>query len=108
MVKNQDNRGLSIELFTNFNDTIKNFKGPERVVTEHEKVLKRILQKIRSEETLRRREESANEVFLIGMPGYEIMLNDQVFDQNKRNMILTESLHHCLKDIADAIENEDL
>ena len=61
------------------------------------------MQKIRAEETLRKREHNAYDASLIGMPGYEIMMNDQVFDQNKRNMILTEALHHCLKDIAEAI-----
>lgn len=67
-----------------------------------------MLEKIRSEATLRRREESPDDNYMIGMPGYEIMLNDQVFDQNKRNMNLTESLHTCLQDIAEAIENDDL
>ena len=71
-------------------------------------VLKRVLAKIQVEETLRRGEEAPSDVFLIGMPGYEIMMNDQAFDQNKKNITLTQNLRNSLHEVADMIENDDL
>ncbi len=64
--------------------------------------------KIQSEETLRRRERGANEVFLIGMPGYEMMMSDEVFDSNKKNSMLTQGLNYCLGDIINHIGNDRL
>jgi hypothetical protein len=107
-VKGQSAVGLPAEYFAAFEDTMKSFSpSPVRQSnTKHEIVIKKVLEKIRTEETLRPRDESINDVYMIGMPGYEIMLNEQAFDQNKRNLLLTEGLHDCLKDVAKEIEND--
>lgn len=68
---------------------MKQFSPKKARISHHERVLKRVLAKIQVEETLRRGEDAPSDVFLIGMPGYEIMMNDQAFDQNKKNITLT-------------------
>lgn len=59
--------------------------------SEHEALLRRTLMKLSAEETLRKREsrEGAN---LIGFPSYEIMINDDAFEQDKKNQHLSSSL----------------
>lgn len=64
--------------------------------------------KIQAEESLRRRERGDHDVFLIGMPGYEMMLSDEVFDSNKKNSVLTQGLNYCLGDIINHVENDRL
>lgn len=45
---------------------------------------------------------------LFGMPGYEIMIDDETFDQNRKNILLSEELSFCCVELSEQISNKDL
>jgi len=63
---------------------------------------------LKSEEGLRLKKRDPTDAFLIGPSAYEIMMNEEAFEQNKKNIILTEALNFCLKDILQSIKNDQL
>ena len=58
----------------------------------------RTLERLGVEEQSRRGMRREEDLFLFGLPGYEMMMDDDRFRQNHKNMQLEESLKQLLGD----------
>lgn len=89
----------------NLNQTSRPLNAHQPKMTEHEALLRRTYIRLRQEESIPRREVDPEGTFLIGMPGYEMLMNDEAFEQNKKNMMLNDALRNCLKEELAALKN---
>ncbi len=95
ILKNQTQPGLfETEMRTNMDDTLKQLDPRAPMISEREVILRNTLGRINAHEGLR--QGGHQEVTLFGAPGYEIMMDDQAFDLNKKNILLSEDLGLCL------------
>ena len=64
---------------------------------EHQSLLRKTLERLNTEQGIRKNGGKKSQVFLFGLPGYEMMLDDEKYKQNKKNAMLHTALWKHLK-----------